>query len=128
MPRDCFGRAKSTHACPRCDARFLGPGECRGVGDGPGRRAHEDLVPTLPIYGCIEPPPRKFLVALPVTIMASTEAKAQEQAQAMVERDFPKQFVERHGWKLRAHAVETMAEANFKRRMEWAAKNGGRFA
>lgn len=118
LPRDCFGRVVTTHGCPECGARFLSAAMCKGVGDGPGKRAHDHEVQTLPIHGCVEPPPRLWAVGLPQMLMASTESRARGLAQGIVESTFPKSVVERYGDYLRPIPLETVGIANLNRRME----------
>lgn len=124
LPHDYFGRTVADWACPECGARFIGPGVCRGVGDGPGKRAHDHEVPTLRVVGCTPPPDRLFLVALAVGVKAPTQAKADELACGVLADSLPKRVVERDGWRFSAQPVETVAEAAFKRRMEFAHKYG----
>lgn len=124
LPHDYFGRSTSDWACPECGARFIGSGVCRGVGGGPGKRAHDHEVPLLRVIGCTPPPNRTFLVALNVAVSAPTQAKANEMAQGVLADSFPKRVVERHGWQFRAQPIETIPEATFRRRMEFANKHG----
>lgn len=111
LPRDHFDRVVADHQCPACGGRFLGPAMCRGVGDGPGKRAHAEEIATLPVYGCCEPPDQTWAVALPVLIKAPTEHKAYEMAARMVAEEFPARVVERHGWKFHPVALETRGAA-----------------
>jgi hypothetical protein len=93
LPRDCFGRVKTTHMCPRCGSRYLSPTECRS---GPfNDHAHpEGLVPTLPIIGCDEPPDKTYVAALPIGFRASTYEKAGALLRSSIERDYPKRQAE----------------------------------
>lgn len=119
LTRDCFGRVVTTHRCPECGASFLSKAMCRGVGDGPGKRAHDHEVETLPIVGCTLPPNQRYVVGFgAVSIMAPTPSMAEAMAERMVAETLPKRVVERYGYMFRAEPIETQGQANLRCRMD----------
>lgn len=118
MTRDFFGRTVTTHRCPECRAEFGGPAKCKGIGGGPGKRAHAKEIQTKAIVGCCEPPAQTYAVVLPRLFRANKPWQVQEMVDSILADHLPPHLMKRYAWMFSAQPLETRTEATFNRLME----------